>query len=453
MKKFLLVVFAAVLVLSVFAGCGNNNNNENNAAESPSASPAESPAATEAPAAGADIEGEITFLHNRTDINDTVFKEQYIPKFNEKYPNIKVNLEAITDYEGQVKIRLNTTDYGDVLYIPAAITPQDLPNFFEPLGSYDELSQKYLFANEQMFEGTTYGIPTMVTANGMVYNKAVFAAAGVTSVPKSPEEFLDAMQKIKDNTDAVPYYTNYAAGWPLDQWEANRGAVAGDPKYVNYTMVHSDDPFAEGKPHYVIYKLMYDLAKNGLIEEDPTTTDWETSKTMLGEGKIGAMTLGSWSISQMQGAAANAADIGYMPFPSNKDGKVYATSGGDWKIAVNKNSKNKEAALAWLYWFVEESGYAASQGAISTIKGQPMPETLAAFDELGVELIADEPAPTEENGLWNQIDQESEIGFWSQNFKQRIIEAGIGNRDETIEDIFAELNKKWNDARKTLGVE
>ena len=46
-------------------------------------------------------------------------------------------------------------------------------------------------------------------------NKKVFEQAGVTELPKTPDEFLDALQKIRDNTDAIPLYTNFAAGGTL----------------------------------------------------------------------------------------------------------------------------------------------------------------------------------------------------------------------------------------------
>ena len=39
---------------------------------------------------------------------------------------------------------------------------------------------------------------------------------------------------------------------------------------------------------------------------DPTTTNWEESKNLLAQGKIGSMVLGSWAVSQMQDAAEAA---------------------------------------------------------------------------------------------------------------------------------------------------
>ncbi|MBE2224699.1 MAG: carbohydrate ABC transporter substrate-binding protein, partial [Anaerolineae bacterium] len=273
-----------------------------------------------------------------------------------------------------------------------------------------------------------------------------FAEAGVTELPTTPEAFLAAMQAIKDNTDSVPYYTNYAAGWPLVQWEGNRGGISCNPEYTN-ELAHTDAPFSEGMDHYTMYKLMYDLVANGLVEADPSTSDWETSKALLGSGEIASMVLGSWSIVQMQEAADNPDDISYMPFPFNVDGTVCSSAGGDWKMGINVNSESQEAARAWVDWFLNESGFADSQGGIPPVKGQPMPATLAAFDELAVQLVSQNPAPAGEEGWVDNIDSEAEIGLWAPTFRQRIVDAARGNSDETLDDIFADLNARWAEAR------
>ncbi len=103
--------FSLMLVVALLIGaCGA-------AQPAAPAAPAASGDQAASPAAGSDISGEITVLTNRTDLVNTVFPE-YATKFNEQYPNVKVNFEAMTDYAGEVKIRLNTKDYGDVLLIP-----------------------------------------------------------------------------------------------------------------------------------------------------------------------------------------------------------------------------------------------------------------------------------------------------------------------------------------------
>lgn len=436
-KKFI-KPFTFLLAATLFAGCSSNNTTE------PSTDGTEGSEDT--------ISGEITVLTNRTDIVDTKLPE-YAEEFNKTYPDVEVNFEALTDYEGQTKVRLNSKDYGDVLLIPY-MPRNELPQFFEPLGKEDELLKKYLFADEYSYEGTTYGIPVQVNTYGAVYNKKVFEEAGIKELPSTPQEYLEAMKKIKDNTDATPYYTNFSAGWPLSDWENQRLAIAGEGDYVSQQVPHMDDPFAEGRPHYTLYKLMYDLANQDLIEEDPFTTDWEQSKQLLADGEIGAMFLGVWAVSQVQALTDSPENIAYMPFPfTHEDGSRYAAMAGDYKLGINKHSENKEAARAWLDWFLNESGFAVEAGAISPVKGAELPESLADFENENVQFIENLPAKEGEEDLFGKLDLESEVGFGLDPFKQRIIEAGIGNRDETYEDITKELNQKWKEAREELGVE
>lgn len=458
MKKVITLILALVMVSSMFAGCAKKETATQttavttDATASDTTKTADTVTATEEAAPAPKVSGEITVLTNRTDLVDTVMVD-YAKKFNEKYPDVKVKFEAMTDYEGQVKIRMNTSDYGDVLLMPNNVPATEFANFFLPLGSVEELSAKYNNVEEKAIGGQVFGIATSINVNGIVYNKKVFAAAGITTLPKTPEEFIADLQLVKDKTDAIPLYTNYAAGWPLGgQWEGFRTSVSGDKDYVN-TLIHQDDPFAIDKPHYIVYKLMYDVAKNKLIEEDPLTTDWETSKTWLAEGKIATMVLGSWSISQIQAFAADPNDIGYMPFPYTKDGKMFTAAAGDYKIAISSNRKNPEAARAWVDWYLDESNFAFEQGGIGALKTSAFPETLKAFEEMGVEFVTDTPAPEAEVGLTDQVDNTGEVGLWNPDFKQRIIEAALGFKSETYDDIMNDLNSKWAAARKELSIQ
>lgn len=449
-----LLAILAVFALVALAACSSGGT-------ATSAPPAESAAASEAApsvapseSAAPAVSGEITVLTQRTDLDQSGRLAEYAAEFNKVYPDVKVTFEAITDYEGEVRIRMNTEDYGDVLVIPNSVTPAQLSTFFEPLGTVDELGAKYRFINEQAFEGTVYGIATTGNANGLVYNKKVFAAAGITELPKTPEEFLADLKLIKDKTEAIPLYTNYKDGWPTTQWESHRGSISNNPNF-NSELAHTDAPWAPDTDHYVIDKLIYDVVNQGLTEKDPTTTAWEPSKALIGTGEIATMALGSWAIVQMQQAAvaagASADDIGYMPFPHQIDGTFYSSAGGDYKNAVNIHSENKEAAKAWVTWYADKSGFAANEGGIPPLIGGDFPSQLSDFDALGVKFVEQLPAPAGEESLTNDIDHEAEIGLYDAIFPQRIIDSARGQSDESLDDIFADLNKRWSAAKAKLG--
>jgi len=434
-KKIALLLTVFLLLLSVVVGCSSKDSS--NSATVTSKDPK-------------DIKGDITVITQRTDIVNTVFKD-YAKEFNKKYPNVKVNFQALADYEGQIKVRMNSKDYGDVLLIPTAIPIADIPSFFEPLGSLKEMEKKYTGVEERSVDGKVYGLPIAINYSGILYNKKVYEEAGVTELPKTPDDFIAALKKIKDNTKAIPLYTNYADGWPLTQWEANLATVAGDPDYVNINMPNSDDNFVKGQPHYELYKMMYDAAKEGLIEKDPSTTNWETSKGMMGKGEVATMVLGSWAIGQVKSVANNADDIGYMPSPTNASKQFFPTA-ADYNLGISKNSENKAAARAWVDWFIDKSNYSTEQAyGISALKSNPLPEDLKKLQETGVEFLPLTPSKKGQEGLVDKIDKEAEIGFWQPDFKKRIIEAAIGNKKESYDAIMKDLNKKWVKARATVG--
>ncbi len=402
-----------------------------------------------------DLEATIKFLTHRTDIVDTTFQD-YIAEFNKLYPNIKIEYEAVTDYAQDVQIRLTTDDWGDVCGIPTNLQKNELADKFISYGEKETLDTQYVLLNNFAYDGQVYGIPSTGNAQGIVYNKKVFEEAGITEMPKTPTEFLEALQKIKDNTDAIPLYTNFAAGWTMGAWDAYIGGCAtGDPDFMNYGITHGENPFADNGEEtgpFAVYNILYQAVSQGLIEDDPTTTDWEGCKGMINNGEIGCMVLGSWAVVQMQEAGDNADDIGYMPFPITVDGQQYASAGPDYCYGINVHSdyENQLASLIYVKWLTEESGFSYDQGGIPICVGDEYPEVLSAFD--GVELVVDNPAPEGEEDLFGEINTESEVALNNDNTHvQDILEHALTG-DMTMEEIAAEWNDAWTAAQEEYGI-
>ncbi|MES1170432.1 MAG: ABC transporter substrate-binding protein, partial [Leifsonia sp.] len=285
--RHVLAALAAVATIAALSGCAGGGGGTASDANSITGKPT----------------GNIKVLTQRTDIVDTVF-QTYKKEFEKAYPGVTVTFQAITDYEGDVATMLNTKNYGDVLLIPNSVGRDQLADYFVPLGSVKDLSKTYRFIQEQSFDNKGYGIAITGNAQGILYNKKVWAAAGLTDLPKTPDEFVADLKQIKSNTDATPLYTNYKDGWPMSQWEGNRG-ILGDPNVSN-ELTTDTSPWAADKYHGIVDGLLYDVVHDGLTEADPTTTDWEGSKGLLGSGKVGTMVLGSWAITQFQDAAVKA---------------------------------------------------------------------------------------------------------------------------------------------------
>ncbi|MFJ5259854.1 ABC transporter substrate-binding protein [Streptomyces sp. NPDC088387] len=407
--------------------------------------------AATAPADPTAVSGTITVLTNRTDMVESGAYDAYAERFNKIYPNVKVEFEGSTDYEGETKIRLSSDDYGDVLLIPNAVEAEQYPQFFAPLGAASELSKKYDFTDRGTVEGKVYGLASIASAQGFVYNKAVWEKAGITDWPRTPDEFLADLKVIRNKTDATPYYTNYHDLWPLTNWGNAVGSTTCDPA-ASDNMADTDELWKPGQELHTIDSLLYDIVDQGLAEEDPTTTNWEKSKDLIGTGKVATMQLGSWAVTQMRQAAQKAgkdpADIGFMPFPSQNGDQLCTSVRPDYQLAVNKHSNNKAAARAWVDWFINESGDAQDALSISTVKGSPLPEPLKPFEAAGVRLINMDSKKTAEV---NAIDKASEIGLSAPDYRQHLIDVARGAAKGDLDSDFAELNQKWSEARAGIG--
>ena len=394
-------------------------------------------------------------LTNRTDRVDDGSLDKLTDAFETQY-NCEVKYVGYQDYSGNVATRMGTEDYGDVLMIPDEVEIKDLANFFEPIGKYDDLKDKYRWVDKKMdSDKNVYGLAYGGTATGVLYNKKIWADAGITSMPKTPDEFIEDLKLIDEKTDAIPYYTQYKdASWTITQWQSLVLSASGNPNYYNDLLTGKQDIFAKDGGFYPVYKLMYDVFSTpSIIEEDHMTTEWESSKVWMGEGKIGTMVMGSWAVAQFQEKAENPDDIGYMPVPiTAPDGKQYAQTASDYCVGVNKNSKNKDLAKKYVEWFVGESGFAASEGMIPTPADSKLPDNLSDFSDC---VLFEEPAaPDELIGKFNEIDTAANFGAWNgdtDNFKIKLAEAAFaGKGDSEFESIIDAENQKWAEARDSI---
>lgn len=405
-----------------------------------------------------DLEVTITMFNHRTDLDSPdyggVTWEEYLEAFHEVYPGIDVQITTDTNYAEDALTHLQSGSYETIMGIPA-VDKADLSTYFISYGDLDTMSSLINYATAWEYDGEVYGIPSTATTQGIVYNRAVFEEAGITEIPATPDEFIAALQAIRDNTDAIPLYTNYAAGWTMGAWDAYIGNNAtGDPTYMNNGLLHEENPFrdyGDGTHAYAVYQILYDAVALGLTEDDYTTTDWEGCKGMLNAGEIGCMVLGSWAYPQMEAAGPNAEDIGYMPFPITVDGVQYASAGADYCYAINRNATEEEilGALIFVKWLTEESNFSYNEDGLPITPGAD-----TKLDFQGVTFLEDEPAIAGEEDLLNELNAESELNINNGGNEkiQEIIEHA-SNGDMTFEEIMESWNARWSDAQDSLGVE
>ncbi len=444
-KRLFSLGFVMITSLSLaLTGCGSSNNNASTATDEPAASakPDNSggnAAATTEPAAagGADISGKITFLTNRTDMIGKEYDE-YVKRFNEKYPNIKVEFEASqTDYNQQAKVRMASGELPDVMFIPT-IPNSDLPKYFASLDDLG-LNDQITFKDFKSYEGKLYGITTGNSTSGIVYNKKAFADAGITEVPKTWDEFLAASEKLKAK-GIIPLASNFKDKWPLNNWVYDMPRIIEGKADFPNDKLNSDTPFTMDNGYGKALSLLRELNEKGYLEKDINSTNWEQSKKDIASGKFAMYFLGNWVINQVIDAGTTSDNVGFFPLPYDNSGKPAAALSPDFFYAVSKDSKNIDAAKAFVKWMIEESGYEDFAGFISPLKGKEskLPQ-LKEFQATGVQMQEGTP----DDAKVTEISNKAQIDI------PAIAQEFVLAKDP--QKVLDKWNKAWANAKKDLG--
>lgn len=427
LKKIVCMTMVGVIALGSFVGCGSSSSNSGKS-------------------------GDVTLkvLTQRTDVVDTELKD-FSDKYTEK-TGVKIEWEAIKDYESDIKVRLNSNDYGDVLLLPSTMPKNEYPNFFESLGkdTDDDISQyrsNKLTAVRDGDNFNVYGLSYGVSAHGIVYNKEAFKKAGIdVSTMNNTKGFYDGCKKLKD-AGILPVAINFNAKWPLSNWYSAAWDISGNGNFPN-ELYKEENVFDASKPMGKSLDMLYTLINNGWTEEDLTTTNWDQSKEDLATGKIGMMVLGTWAVPQLKELTKTPDDIGFIPVPT-EDGKTYTLLSPDYALGVSNKSNHKKEARDFLFAFID-SDYAAQNGYIPNNKNiESTDKSVNEFLTSGVTTITQDPASKEDDGKFDLVINKGKVDIWGGTFCQPAALASKKSKDEYNKAIN-DLNDAWNKGREEV---
>jgi multiple sugar transport system substrate-binding protein len=241
---------------------------------------------------------------------------------------------------------------------------------------------------------TSYGVPWYVETRLFYVNKEVAAKAGITTPPKTWDEFKAAVQAFKTKGGAtwgVSLQPGGTGSWQTVMpfvWQAGGNAVDGNA----YTF---DTP--QATEAYAYYKSFF---TEGLAPKDLQQGALEPDFV---KGKIGAFVSGPWHIGILkdQGGAGKY-DLWHMP---SKTSGTSFVGGSD--LSVFKDAKNRDGAWKFVQYLsrpeVQVKWYqtVADLPAVTkgwddaALKGDPQ---LAAFGEQLKDAKAPPAIPT-----WEQV--------------------------------------------------
>ncbi|MFD9907857.1 extracellular solute-binding protein [Streptomyces sp. NPDC059063] len=230
-------------------------------------------------------------------------------------------------------------------------------------------------------DGKQYAAPWFVLNRVVLYNKKIWADAGIKKTPKTRDEFYADLKKIGDKTDAEPIYL------PGQNWYHFVGLVIGE----GGELVKKDgDKWVSNLADPKVAKAAETYKKFQALSKAPKNKDEATPQQaeVFAKGKTGAFVGMSWeAATAIKANKKIEKDIGYFTIPGATAAKPEGVFLGGSNLAVAATSEKQELAKEFLKIALSDKfeGQLAKEGGVipnkqaleSNLKGNPAAEAMA----------------------------------------------------------------------------
>lgn len=439
MIKRIGTVTLSVLLAGSLVACSNGSNNV-------ATSPAASTKPSEQTASAAPVKKDKTKLTYWTgDRHDMDYIKGVVQKFNETNgENIEVEMVVKTeDFNQAIDLAFASGQAPDIIRVKEnTIQPFAQKGYLKPIDSYldDAIKKKFPVIDDfNRIDGKMYSLPNYGSTLRLVYNKELFAKAGIAAPPKTLKEMVEDAKKITAVGKATGSY-GFAQNFKSPESALGRSArvIAEASGYggLGYDFKTAKFDFTGFKEVISSFKQMVD---DGSTLPGMESLDIDPLRAQFAEGKIGMYI----SFSSEPGVYANQfpAKIEWAAAPvPTIDGTIKgATSflGGQW-LALSNTTKNADQAwkfMAYMYndevlKTYHEKGFGLSMvPSVSSVAKKPEIKGIDGF------------LPVGNDGTWPLQPTVTVEGMKKDDAFFKYMISG-GNLDQIIQD----LNKRYNDA-------
>lgn len=340
-KKLMALGLAVAMGVATLAGCGGSSTGGDASSDNSGSS-----------------DGQVTikFVHKFPEAARMEFFEKVVADFEAANPNIKIEMTAYGDEEIKDKTRvlLGSADAPDIFftwsgerimqYVRSG-NSMDITKYFEEDSEWkDSFNQSMLETCNK--DGSYWAVPWDYSSKEIIYNKAVFEAAGITELPTTWTEFLDCCEKIKA-TGVTPIAVGNQYSWVVCHFltTLNGKLVPQETTEKNYSMeeiAYTDPGYAEA------LDMMAELYELGYINADVNSMTWETSQAMVQEGTAGMIYEEVQNFVTYEEVMGD--NWGYFDFPEieGANGEEGFITGGPDVFMVNSESEHPDEAITFL---------------------------------------------------------------------------------------------------------
>ncbi|MFS7876154.1 extracellular solute-binding protein [Streptomyces asiaticus] len=298
---------------------------------------------------------------------------------------LKLEIQQWNGIQQKVTTALSESNPPDVLEIGNTQTPS-----YAQTGGLAELGdlKKSIGADwsesinkSAVYDGKQYAAPWYAANRVVLYNKKIWAEAGIKDTPKTRTEFFQDLDAIKKKTDAEPIYLPGQNWYFFDGLTIGTGADLVKKDGDKWVSNLADPKVGKAMD---IYKQYQSFSKAPKDKDEATPQQGE----VFAKGKTGAFIGMGWEA----GIAIKAnpkieKDIGYFTIPGETAGKPEGVFLGGSNLAVAAGSEKQELAKEFLKIALNDTyeGQLAKEGGVipnkeslqAQLKGNPAGQAAA----------------------------------------------------------------------------
>jgi raffinose/stachyose/melibiose transport system substrate-binding protein len=288
----------------------------------------------------------------------------YSPELTDQYNDMA--RQYLADTGVTLDITVNQADY--VTLLRAKLNSGDIPDVFMSSAYADNMTYKdYIYDLTTVdfmkkleptaltgvtVSGKITGYPFLVQSHSFIYNKKVFAAAGITTLPRTVKEYTAAAEKLQGQ-GIQPFATGFKEWWVLPQtaWQVLapiKDSFGGDYASFVDKLNSGALKFKDVKEMSTVFDVLDMIKKYG--GPKPMESDFNDQCSLLATGKAAIAHQGNWAEDTILKTAPDAS-IGFLLGPvGDSAAKAGIMFDSNQTIRVAKDGPNVQMALDWLRW-------------------------------------------------------------------------------------------------------
>ena len=310
-----------------------------------------------------ELRGVLAVSTHRVDLLQAGHYARWAQGFERRYPMVKLQISATSDYKTVFARRLAHNDVADVMTVPPDTPLHVLQRYFVPLKLVNE-KELYFAGKWQDLKGH-YAYPRGMLVDGLLYNKNLLKKTRYEP-PIDAQALYNACIGISQlSADTTGLSLNIGAGWPLQHVDKAMLAASGSGAYLN-SLSQQQKPFAREQVAHSVLVLLRRLYDAGCTDGLELTDTWTESLLRFKNG-IGFMLTGSWVIPELIKLGSGEDELGFIPPPFYEGKANSVVIEPDWGLAISNTSKQQKLAKAWISYLLSLPDYAATQGLLPSL--------------------------------------------------------------------------------------